>query len=50
MDHDDRKENWSRTTNHYPGCSCPPFRYSPAHMHKRLTNPDCQIHGETKTR
>ena len=46
MDHDHQKENWSRTTNHYPGCSCPPFRYSPAHIHKRTTNPDCEKHGD----
>lgn len=45
MDHDRAKENWSRATNRYAGCTCPPWRYSPAHNHKRPTNPDCKEHG-----
>lgn len=44
MDHDRVKENWSRVTNRYPGCSCLPWRYSP--RHPRPTDPDCPQHGE----
>ena len=44
MDHDDRKENWSRTTNHYAGCSCPAWRYNP--RCPKPTNPQCPEHGE----
>jgi len=45
MDHDNDRENWSRPTNRYPGCSCPPWRYSPQHNHNRPTSPDCREHG-----
>ena len=38
---------WNRRTNSYPGCSCPPWRYNP--RHPRPTNPNCQLHGETRT-
>jgi hypothetical protein len=34
---------WDRPTNHYPGCTCPPWRYNPRHT--RPTNPDCTEHG-----
>ena len=40
------ESSWHRPTNRYPGCSCPPFRYSPAHIHKRITNPECEKHGD----
>lgn len=43
MDHDATKENWSRTTNRYSGCSCPPWRYHP--KHPKQTNPHCPQHG-----
>lgn len=45
MDHDHMKENWSRTTNRQPGCTCPPWRYSPRVAVLRPTNPDCPKHG-----
>jgi hypothetical protein len=38
---------WNRRTNSYPGCSCPPWRYHP--RYPKPTNPDCQLHGETRT-
>lgn len=38
---------WNRRTNSYAGCSCPPWRYNPRFPHP--TNPDCQLHGETRT-
>ena len=34
---------WTRRTNRYAGCTCPPWRYSP--RHPKPTNPDCQQHG-----
>ena len=43
MDHDNKKENWARGNNKQPGCSCPPWRYTPRHT--RPTNPDCREHG-----
>jgi len=43
VDHDQAKENWARVTNRY--CDCPPWRYSPAHNHMRVTNPECAQHG-----
>lgn len=36
---------WHRRTNTYPGCTCPPWRYSPAHP--KPTNPECPTHGDT---
>ena len=45
MDHDSAKENWSRATNRYPGCTCPTWRYNP--RHPKPTNPDCSKHGGT---
>lgn len=39
------ESSWHRPTNAYPGCTCPPFRYSPAHIHKRATSADCPQHG-----
>jgi hypothetical protein len=38
---------WNRPTNSYAGCSCPPWRYNPRFPHP--TNPDCELHGETRT-
>jgi len=35
---------WTRRTNTYPGCTCPPWRYHPAHP--KPTNPTCPKHGE----
>lgn len=35
---------WQRSTNAYPGCTCPPSRYDPRAT--RPTNPDCPTHGE----
>ena len=35
---------WTRPTNTYPGCTCPPWRYSP--MYPKPTNPECPKHGE----
>ncbi|MEO5317611.1 hypothetical protein PV761_03320 [Arthrobacter sp. CC3] len=34
---------WTRRTNQYPGCCCPPWRYNP--RHPKPTNPDCPQHG-----
>jgi hypothetical protein len=36
---------WTRPTNRYPGCICPPWRYNPAHP--KPTDPNCPKHGET---
>jgi len=47
MDHDCDKENWSRSTNRYPGCTCPPWRYNP--RHPKSTNPECETHGMSQT-
>jgi len=35
---------WHRRTNTYPGCTCPAWRYNPAHP--KPTNPLCPKHGE----
>lgn len=35
---------WDRRTNQYPGCSCPPARYSPRCT--KPTDPHCPTHGE----
>ena len=35
---------WHRRTNTYPGCTCPAWRYNPAHP--KPTNPECPKHGE----
>ena len=35
---------WTRRTNTYPGCTCPPWRYHPAHP--KPTNPTCRKHGD----
>ena len=43
MDHDQAKENWARGANRVPGCSCPPWRYSP--RHPKPSAPDCPQHG-----
>jgi hypothetical protein len=34
---------WSRKTNRYVDCTCPPSRYSP--ITERPTDPNCQLHG-----
>jgi len=34
---------WTRRTNTYPNCSCPPARYSP--IHSKPTDPACELHG-----
>lgn len=44
MDHDYRKENWLRGNNKQPGCTCPPWRYTPRQI--RPTSPDCPEHSE----
>lgn len=44
MDHDYRKENWLRGNNKTPGCTCPPWRYTP--RHPKPTNPGCPTHGQ----
>lgn len=43
MDHDDAKENWTRHTNTYPNCTCPPWRYNP--QHPKPTDEHCETHG-----
>jgi hypothetical protein len=47
MDHDCDKENWSRPTNRYARCTCPPWRYNP--RHPKPTNPECETHGMSQT-
>jgi hypothetical protein len=36
---------WHRPANRYPGCTCPPWQYSP--RHPKPTNPEGAKHGET---
>ena len=43
MDHDYLKENWLRGHNKTPGCTCPPWRYTP--LKARPASPNCQQHG-----
>ena len=38
---------WTRRTNTYADCTCPPSRYSPTQP--RPTNPDCPTHGNKDT-
>lgn len=40
-------DQWHRPTNTYPGCSCPAWRYNPAHP--KPTNTQCQMHGQPRT-
>lgn len=35
---------WTRRTNTYQGCTCPPWRYHP--KYPKPTNPGCAEHGE----
>jgi len=35
---------WSRRTNIYAGCTCPPARYNP--KQPKPTNLNCPTHGE----
>lgn len=43
MLHDAAAENRRIRDNRYPGCTCPPWRYHPAHP--KPTNPACPRHG-----
>jgi len=35
---------WTRRTNTYNGCTCPPARYNP--KQPKPTNPQCKEHGD----
>ena len=36
---------WTRRTNTYAECTCPPARYNPRTT--KPTNPNCELHGGT---
>ena len=40
------ESHWTRPTNRYPNCCCPPWRYNP--MYPKPTNPECPTHGEAQ--